>query len=308
MPLRSKKVERQRGNRLGFWFFHSAARLTGLRGAYGLLYFVSLYYLLVDRALVGESLPYIRRRFPDHGRVRQLFDLYLLFVSQGKCLLDRFAVASGYEGIEIEIRGYEELCKVVNGSDRGFILLTAHIGSWQVAMSSLQRFEREVRVMMRPEDNEAVKNALNLDSDREQVKVILTSEALGGVIEAMKAIDEGALVTIMGDRPYNFPSMEVNFLGGTVSFPYGAFTLAAAARCPVVVFLSAKVGTEKYVVDVSNIIPPPSGPRVRKGEELGAAVQRYADILASYVEKYPYQWFVFRDIWKESVKNSTKSG
>jgi predicted LPLAT superfamily acyltransferase len=122
------------------------------------------------------------------------------------------------------------------------------------------------------------------------------------VIEAMKAIDEGALVTIMGDRPYNFPSMEVDFLGDTVSFPYGAFTLAAAARCPVVVFLSAKVGTEKYVVDVSNIIPPPSGPRVRKGEELTAAVQGYARILEQYVRDYPYQWFVFRDIWRREER------
>jgi predicted LPLAT superfamily acyltransferase len=301
--MRSKSVERKRGNRLGFWFFHSASRLTGLKGAYGLLYFVSLYYLLVDRPLVRESLPYIRRRFPEHGPVRQLFDLYLLFVSQGKCLLDRFAVASGYEGIDIEIRGYEELCRVVADSERGFILLTAHIGSWQVAMSSLQKFQREVRVMMRPEDNEAVKNALDLDSDGERIKVILTSEALGGVIEAMKAIDEGALVTIMGDRPYDFPSLPAEFLGGTVRFPYGAFTLAGAAKCPVVVFLSAKVGTEKYVVDVSNIIPPPSGPRVRKGEELSAAVQRYADILEQYVREYPYQWFVFRDVWhKENAE------
>lgn len=297
--MRPKSVERKRGNRLGIRVFHTAARLTGLRGAYGLLYFVSFYYLLIDTALVRESLPYIRRRFPNHGRLRQLFDLYLLFVSQGKCLLDRFAVAAGYEGIDVDILGYDRLQQLLAGRNRGFILLTAHVGSWQVAMSSLQKFERDVRVMMRPEDNEAVKDALGLDCDRERVRVILTSEALGGVIEAMKAIDEGALVSIMGDRPYDFPSVNVNFLGGSVSFPYGAFTLAAAAGCPVVVLLSAKVATGKYVVDVSNIIPPPSGPRVRKGEEINAAVQIYADILAAYVDKYPLEWFVFRDIWKK---------
>ena len=41
-----KGVERKRGNRLGFWFFRQRrVRLFGLRGAYGLLYFVCLYYL-----------------------------------------------------------------------------------------------------------------------------------------------------------------------------------------------------------------------------------------------------------------------
>jgi len=295
-----QNVDRKRGNRLGFWFFHVAARLTGLRGAYGLLYFVCLYYLIVDSALVAESLPYIRRRFPEKGRIGQLFALYLLFVSQGKTLVDRFAIAAGYDGIKIDIAGYESTRKLIASSSRGLIILTAHIGSWQVAMSALERFDRPVHVMMRPEDNEAVKGALNLGSDNsERVKVILTSGALGGVIEAMKAIDSGDLVTIMGDRPYNFPSMKANFLGGEVSFPYGAFTLAAAAKCPVVVFLSAKTGPNSYLVDVSNVIQPPAGARVKKNEETGAAVQQFADILEKYVADYPLQWFVFRDIWRD---------
>ncbi len=85
-----KDVERKRGNRLGFWFFRTAVRLFGLRGAYGLLYFVSLYYLAFDRAAVAASKAYVRRRFPDHGIIRQQFDVYLLFVSQGKSLIDRY--------------------------------------------------------------------------------------------------------------------------------------------------------------------------------------------------------------------------
>lgn len=297
MPSR-RSVERKRGNRLGFWFFRSATRLTGLAGAYGLLYLVCLYYLLVDRALVAESLPYIHRRFPETGRLGGLLKLYLLFVSQGKTLVDRYAIAAGYEGIAIEIKGYEKVRELIAASDKGLILLTAHIGSWQVAMSALKRFDRHVHVMMRPEDNEAVKSALELDSDSDRVRVILTSGALGGVIDAMKAISSGELVTIMGDRPYDFPAMEVPFLGGVVRFPYGAFTLAAAARCPIVVLLSAKVGARKYVVDVSHVIPAPVGGRVRGTAEIAAALQQYATVLEEYVREYPYQWFVFRNIWQ----------
>lgn len=298
-------VERKRGNRLGFWFFRVAARLTGMRGAYGLLYFVSMYYLLVDRSLVSETLPYIQKRFPEHSKLRQILDLYLLFVSQGKCLVDRFAIQSGYDGIQTEIIGYEILRGLIASSARGVILLTAHVGSWQVAMSSLKKFDRHVHVMMRPEDNEAVKSAMSLDSGSERVNVILTSGALGGVVEAMKAIDAGDIVTIMGDRPYNFPSIETDFLGGKVRFPYGAFTLAAAAGCPLVVLLSAKVDTKRYIVDVSNIIPPPPGGRGKKSAGIEAAVQRYAYILQGYVEKYPLQWFVFRNIWHDGTLPAT---
>ena len=99
-----KDVERKRGNRLGFWFFRTAVRIFGLRGTYGLLYFVSLYYLVFDRAAVAASMAYVRRRFPDHGALRQMFDVYLLFVSQGKSLIDRLLCGSRRQGHQSRAR------------------------------------------------------------------------------------------------------------------------------------------------------------------------------------------------------------
>lgn len=296
----SRRVERRRGNRLGFWFFHGAVRLFGLGGAYGFLYFVGLYYLIVDRGLVVETLAYVRRRFPDHGPLRRLFDVYLLFVSQGKGLIDRFALAAGYSDISIDIRGFDELKRLYSESGKGFILLTAHVGTWQVAMTALHGIGKTVHLMMRPEDNLAVKQALNIDGEAERIKVIFTDDSLGGVIDAIKAIEQGDLVSIMGDRVYGFSSAEATFLGDRVRFPHGAFTLAAAVQCPVVVLLSAKVGTKKYVVDVTHIIPPPAGGRRKRDTAMEEALQEFADVLEAFVREYPYQWFVFRDMWKSN--------
>jgi predicted LPLAT superfamily acyltransferase len=295
-----KGVERKRGNLLGFWFFRTAVRLFGLGGSYGLLYFVSLYYLIADQALVAASLSYVRRRFPEHGTLRRLFDVYLLFVNQGKSLIDRYAIAAGYSGISMEIRGYEKLVAYLADQERGFILLTAHVGNWQAAMTALSRFGKTVHLMMRPEDNIAVKKALNIDQEDENVRIISTDDSLNGVIEAMKAIKKGDLVSIMGDRTYGFSAAEASLLGGDVRFPYGAFSLASAVQCPVVVLLSAKVGVKKYIVDVSHIIPAPAGVRGKKDEEIKAALQEFADVLAEYVKDYPYQWFAFRDVWQSN--------
>ncbi len=209
-------VERRRGNRLGFWFFRSAVGVFGLRGAYGLLYFVGLYYLIFDRAAVQASLAYIRRRFPGHSKPRALFDVLLLFVNQGKSLIDRYYAASGQGDIEVDIRGYEKVLALFAESRRGFILLTAHVGNWQVAMTSLRKFGKTVHLMMRREDNAAVKEALNIDSEAETVRILYTDEALGGIVEAMKAVDGGDVVSIMGDRTYHFSSRPAVFLGGTV--------------------------------------------------------------------------------------------
>jgi predicted LPLAT superfamily acyltransferase len=294
-----KGVERKRGNRLGFWFFRTVAHLFGLVGAYGFLYFVGLYYMLFDRPIVVATLAYTRRRFPDHCLFRQLFDAYLLFVSQGKCLIDRYAIAAGSSDFAIDIVGYDRVRELA-AQEKGFILLTAHLGNWQAAMTALNRFEKPVHLMMRPEDNRAVKDALNIDSEEENVRIISTDDPLNSVIEAMKAISSGNLVSIMGDRTYGFSATEATFLGGEVRFPYSAFSLAAAAQCPVVILLSAKVGVKKYVVDVSHIIEAPAGARGKKNEAVKAAVQEFADVLTEYVTLHPYQWFAFRDVWKSN--------
>jgi predicted LPLAT superfamily acyltransferase len=296
----SSSVERKRGNRLGFWFFRVAVRIFGLRGAYGLLYFVGLYYVMVDRAVVSASLAFARRRFPEHGPIRRLLDVYLLFVTQGKNLIDRYAVASGYKGIHVEFKDREKFQAFLANQPKGFILLTAHVGNWQVAMAELRRMGRTVHLMMRREDNAAVKDALQVDSEQEQVKVIFTDDSLGGVIEAMKAVNRGEIVSIMGDRTYGYSATGVSFLGDEVRFPHGAFSLAAAAQCPVVVLLSARTGMKRYIVDVSHVIAAPAGRREKKNEALKAAVQEFANVLEGYVADYPYQWFVFRDIWKSN--------
>lgn len=293
-------VERKRGNRLGFWFFRAAVRVFGLRGAYGLLYFVGLYYLAMDRAVVSASLAYVKRRFPGHGALCRVFDVYLLFVSQGKNLIDRFAVASGYEDIDVKIKGYDRVLDLCKDPAKGFILLTAHVGNWQVALPALRRFGRPVYLMMRPEDNAAVRDALRIDREQDRVKLLFTDDSLGGVIEAMKAVNRGDIVSIMGDRTYGYGALEASFLGSGVRFPYGAFSLASAAQCPVVVLLSARLGVNRYVMDVSNIIDAPAGARDRKEAAMKAAVQEFAQALEEYVADHPYQWFVFRDIWKSN--------
>jgi len=293
-------IERKRGNRLGFWFFRVAVRIFGLRGAYGLLYFVGLYYLAVDKAVVSAGLAYVRRRFPEHGTIRRLLDVYLLFVAQGKNLIDRYAVASGYKDIDVEIADREAFLAFLDRQSKGFILLTAHVGNWQVAMTALRKMGRTVHLMMRREDNAAVRESLQIDSERQQVKVIFTDDSLGGVIEAMKAVNRGEIVSIMGDRTYGYSAVGVSFMGGDVRFPHGAFSLAAAAQCPVVVLLSARTDLNHYVVDVSHVIAAPSETRGKSSEALKAAVQEFAHVLEGYAAAYPYQWFVFRDIWKSN--------
>ena len=289
---------RKRGNRLGFMIFKAAARAFGLRGAYGLLYFVCLYYVLFDRAAVRSAMPYIRRRFRGRGPVGRLLEAYRLFISQGRNLIDRFYMISGSGQFDIDILGYDRIKSILQGpTPKGLVLLTAHVGNWQTSMAGLKEFGRKVHLMMRPEQNEAVREALSVDGAGESIGIISPDGYLGGVLEALKAIKAGEFVSIMGDRAYGAETVETELLGSKVRFPYGAFSIAASAGCPVVVLLTAKTGPMKYVVDVTTVIDAVYTDRRSRMRDMERWAGEFASALERYVEKYPYQWFVFHDIW-----------
>jgi predicted LPLAT superfamily acyltransferase len=292
---------KKRGNKSGFWFFRTFLKLFGLSGAYALLYPVCLYYLICDRGAVSSCMAYVRRRFKTYNIFQRIYAVFRLFISQGKSLIDRYYIISKPGQFEIEFKGYDKIKNLLTDSRKGIILLTAHVGNWQVVMTTLERLGKTVYLLMSPEENIAVKNVLNIDNEKERVRIISPETFLGGIVEIVKVIDEGNIVSIMGDRSYGHNSTEVLFLGEKIILPYGAFSIAAAVRCPVVVLLSAKVSRKKYIIDASNVIEPRYSSKARKQEEVNAFVQKFADILEDYATRYPFQWFVFRDIWESKV-------
>ena len=289
---------KKRGTRLGFLIFRIAARVFGLKGAYGLLYFVCLYYVLFDRAAVRSTMPYVKRRFPGRGFIGRHLEAYRLFISQGRNLIDRFYMISGAGKFDIDILGYDRIKSILQApTSNGLVLLTAHVGNWQTSMAGLGKFGRKVHLMMRPEQNVAVREALSVDGGGERIGIISPDGYLGGVIEALKAIRDGDFVSIMGDRAYGADTAQADFLGAKVRVPYGAFSIATSAGCPVVVLLTAKAGPKRYVVDVTTIIEPVYTDRRNKMRDMERWVGEFASALERYVEKYPYQWFVFHDLW-----------
>lgn len=299
-PNYSKINTKRRGNRLGFWFFKLLLRFLGLPGAYGLLYFVCLHYLLFDRNAVLNALSYIQRRFPTAKFLKQHLEVYRLFISQGKQLIDRAAIISMPNLFNIQLTGFEQLSSLLQDKNRGFILLTAHVGNWQIALTTLKKLAKPVYLIMRPEDNLAVKESLKIDAPDSFIKIISPEGYLGGVVEAMQVLKEGSIVSIMGDRKYGFEALEISFLNDKAYFPFGAFSLAASSNCPIVVLLSAKLPGNKYSVDVSQILYPRYNSSKDKREQLKFYVQEFAEILNKYVSKYPDQCFLFHDVWNKN--------
>jgi predicted LPLAT superfamily acyltransferase len=293
--------QKRRGNELGFWFFRVFLRLFGLRGTYGLLYVVCLYYVIFGRSLVASAVPYISRRFPGCGVLGERVHAYRLFVSQGKQLIDRYAALSGQEVFGLELRGHDEFVSLVRDSKRGAILLTSHQGNWQVAMTALEKVGKPVHLVMLPDENPALQSRLYPGGEAGNIRIISPQQYLGGVVEILNALRRADVVSIMGDRRYGTRALEVSFLGDKAWFPYSAFSLAASAECPVVVLRAFKASAHRYVIDMTNVLYPRWEGRRNRVRQLQPWVQEFVRLLESFVEEYPYQCFLFRDVWKEEA-------
>ncbi|MDZ4199341.1 MAG: lysophospholipid acyltransferase family protein, partial [Kiritimatiellia bacterium] len=190
---------------------------------------------------------------------------------------------------------------------QGFILLTSHVGNWQLALASLPMLNRKVHLLMRPEENEAVRAAIRGNIEDDQIRVISPEGALGGVVEMMRALQQGDIVSMMGDRTYGADGVTVDFLGEPASFPFSAFHLAAASGCPVVLLFSARTGPRRYVVDIPPVYRPAWSRGLAKREQARVWVQDYAKRLEAYLAEHPFQYFIFYDSWMESVQRSKVS-
>ncbi|MCK5313223.1 MAG: hypothetical protein KAJ62_13990, partial [Desulfobacteraceae bacterium] len=221
-----------RGNTLGFWVFKMFIRFGGLHAAYLLLLGVSLHYWLFDKKTVKSSSAYLKRRFPLDSKLKIRLKVYKLIYSQGKQLIDRVARTSGSVKFDINFIGRDILNEVL-ASEKGFILLTAHAGNWQLAMTELNMLTKRIFLVILKENNKAVQKALNINSDNSDMfGIISPEEHLGGVVPVVKELNNGNAVSYMGDRPYGFESVEIDFMNDKANFPYGAFAIAAATKVP----------------------------------------------------------------------------
>ncbi|PLX85237.1 MAG: lipid A biosynthesis acyltransferase [Desulfuromonas sp.] len=288
--------------------FYLLIRVGGRPAAYLLLRLVVLYYVLLRPSVRARSAPYLSRRFPGAGLLARLGHSYRMSLALGKVLVDRAVVGIlGPGQMEVELHGREELLELL-AEGRGLVMVNAHAGCWQVAMSALSFLKEPVNMLMRREDGDVDRQYFEHAGVPCPYRVIDPDGFLGGTLEMMAVLKEGQVLCVMGDRVLGSErsTVGVDFLGDEARFPVSAFKVASATGAPVGVLLSYKTGPRSYELKLAGTIrvPPDLG---RSPEALRPYAARFVGMLEDYVAEHPYQFFNFFDMWQGS-ENKEQEG
>ncbi|MEA3544746.1 MAG: lysophospholipid acyltransferase family protein [Thermodesulfobacteriota bacterium] len=281
--------------------FYLLIRWGGQQAAYLLLYCVVFYYTLLP-SIRKKCSYYLSRRFPEAGCWQQFWNSYRMNLALGKVLVDRALVGIlGADKLEVKLHGKQELMDLIDQGN-GVILVNAHIGCWQVAASVLDFVETPINLLIQREEGDIDRHHFEHSGGESPYRIIDPRGYLGGVMEMLQVLKRGEVLSVMGDRMLGNDKngVEVNFMGGTVTFPFSAYKLASATGAPIVALLSHKVGGNRYAIKISSPIEVPAN-LGRGKENFIPYVQEYAEILERFCEEHPFQFFNFFDMWQNDV-------
>ena len=226
---------------------------------------------------------------PRARQVRQLFGHFAI------CFADLLTTNRGASASRLVVReegrAYVDQALAPGG---GLIVLTAHVGNWELAGRVLggRGAGRRLHIVMAPEADPGVEPLLRDDGAPVRFVTLRRPE---DAVPLVAALRRGDIVGMQGDRPLGHRGdVPVDFFGAPALFPLGPFLLARAAGVPVLPAVCVRTEDRRYAVEAQSPI------QVQRGEE-EMGLRRWVDGLAAMVARHPTQWFNFSDPWSAAL-------
>lgn len=223
--------------------------------------------------------------------------IYRTMWSFAWCLSERYERLSTERRVAAVPPLGEEHWKEALAKSEGLILVTAHVGHWEVG--SMMVPARHVHVVREEEmDPRAQEFVLELfeqqGSSGFTMHFARDDPSLG--LRLLKALRLGDLVAVQGDRPRTTGrTCRVELFGRGVEVPVGPAALARAAGVALMPVFVFRLGRQRSQV----VCRPPI--RVDRAGEAGIheAMRRIAAEVEWAIRQRPHQWFCFRELWPD---------
>lgn len=187
-----------------------------------------------------------------------------------------------------------ELCNNILNEGKGFIFLTGHFGSWEMAALSLSAsLETDYHVLAQPQRNPYITKWLDNARVSCGSKIIWVGGSVRHMIEVLK---RGGTICIAGDQRGPVESERINFMGVPTSYHMGTPAIILKTKSKAVVGFAIRQKNFNYKMKLMELdlknLSADTNKQVIEVEE------RYIHLLEKFVREYPDQYFWMHKIWK----------
>jgi KDO2-lipid IV(A) lauroyltransferase len=182
---------------------------------------------------------------------------------------------------------------------RGFLLVTGHVGNWEMGAVTLRGHSLTPAVVGQPELDPQVQDMRLQLRTRLGVESIDIGSSMATAFRVRAAIDRGRAVALLVDRAYPEDQVIVPFFGRPTPFLRSPALLARFCGCDVLpgFFLRAPDGSYGNVWGE----PLQADTRLSPEEDAVRIMTRVAADLEGVIRTHPTQWFNFYRFWGAGV-------
>jgi lauroyl/myristoyl acyltransferase len=197
--------------------------------------------------------------------------------------------------------------RLVEGRLRGggVLLLTAHLGNWEIGGFMLADVKQPIHVVLVPDMFSGVERIRRRLHARAGVTEIRVDRTIAPTLSVLRALAGNAIVAMQGDRDFDNTGISVPFLGREAFFPRGPLRVAMATDAVVLPAFIVRVADGRYRAIIEEPLSiERSGSR---DAALRTNVERYVAVLERYVRLYPEQWYCFYPFWDDPSRKAARS-
>ena len=185
-------------------------------------------------------------------------------------------------------------------SNRGAIIVTAHLGSFEVGLAMLTQVEPHVHVVFKRDQQtgfESQRRALRQNLGVQEAPV---DEGWDTWLALRDALADNQVVVMQADRALpGQRAQSVPFLHGHLRLPLGPLTLAQLSGSPLIPVFAIKLenGQSRLFAEAPIHVDPNAKPI----DGIHPALHQLAKVLEKFIAQYPEQWLILEPAFVEDT-------
>jgi hypothetical protein len=282
---------KSRGTVLGLKSYVLIIKTFGLNAAYFILLFVVSYFIIFSFNSTKSTWYFFKKRI-KYSSLSAAIQVYISYFTFGKIQLDRLAIASGLKHkYTFEFDGIQHIRELLK-KKKGGILLTAHIGNFNLAEHFFADRNIFVNLVLTDLEHKQIKNYFESVSGKSRIRIIVMKDDFTHIFKINEALKNNELLVFAADRYLeNTKTYTHSFLGKPVQFPVGPFKLAARNSIPVLFVHIMRERNFHYHLYARSM-----DAQENSAKEI---LKAYLKNLGNMAKKYPHQWYNYYDYWND---------